>query len=223
MQQIDLVERDLGSRGKIERISESVPPPSRVVQPISTTAAPAPVPVPVPAPTPAPAPSQISATAPAPAPASRSLGLPMQEQSPSHRFMPSMHQASSALSDLQPATMELTSFITEQLKDQLLEIGKLREEAAEAKLQAAKAEMKAEIDAMRFCDGHRAQVSILQSRLERLQAAKLLSDQQLFSIEDILADASGVPNDETVCAMISLGTQMASDKSFARQLIRKFT
>jgi hypothetical protein len=134
-----------------------------------------------------------------------------------------MHQASSALSDLQPATMELTSFITEQLKDQLLEIGKLREEAAEAKLQAAKAEMKAEIDAMRFCDGHRAQVSILQSRLERLQAAKLLSDQQLFSIEDILADASGVPNDETVCAMISLGTQMASDKSFARQLIRKFT
>eukprot|EP01046_Picozoa_sp_COSAG06_P051707 COSAG06_NODE_8502_length_2147_cov_2.647949_3_plen_83_part_00 len=37
MQQIDLVERELGSRGKTSRISEGVPPPGLAVQSNSTT------------------------------------------------------------------------------------------------------------------------------------------------------------------------------------------
>ena len=98
--------------------------------------------------------------------------------------------------------------MTEQLIGQLKEIEKLREEAVEAKMQ---------LQAVRVRD---QQLVALQSRLESLHAAKLLADEELFAVEDIIADCDA--EDDRVSALVTLSSKMAADKAFARQLRRKY-
>ena len=98
--------------------------------------------------------------------------------------------------------------MTEQLIGQLKEIEKLREEAVEAKMQ---------LQAVRVRD---QQLVALQSRLESLHAAKLLADEELFAVEDIIADCDA--EDDRVSALLTLSSKMAADKAFARQLRRKY-
>ena len=98
--------------------------------------------------------------------------------------------------------------MTEQLIGQLKEIEKLREEAVEAKMQ---------LQAVRVRD---QQLVALQSRLESLHAAKLLADEELFAVEDIIADCDA--EDDRVSALVTLSGKMAADKAFARQLRRKY-
>ena len=76
-------------------------------------------------------------------------------------------------------------------------------------------------------------MAALQSRVEALHAAhaaQLLADEELHSLEDIIADgceataADGEGGDDrvTVGKMIALSERMAADGAFSRQLRRKF-
>ena len=96
--------------------------------------------------------------------------------------------------------------MTEQLIGQLKEVEKLRNDAVEAKMQAVRVRDQ--------------QLLALQSRLESLHAAKLLADEELFAVEDIIADCDA--EDDRVSALVTLSSKMAADKAFARQLRRKY-
>ena len=160
--------------------------------------------------------------------------------------------------------MEVSAFMTEQLKAQLVqqrehdkqqhgEMMRLVQESAEARLQAVQAESEAkvrtaaaeaataaaaaEIKRMRDADGA-SKIAALQMRLEALHAAELLKEDELFSIEDKLADVIGTSSPfgeaegrgtdgaarhrEEVAEMVLLSEGIASDKLLARQLRRKF-
>ena len=82
------------------------------------------------------------------------------------------------------------------------------------------------------------QIEALTTRLEALHAAKLLSDDELFAVEDCVADfvearaSCEVVTMEIVNAnraigkvhkLVALGEAMGGDAMFARQLRRKFT
>ena len=107
-----------------------------------------------------------------------------------------------------------------------MEMEKLREEAVEAKLQTVRAEAETKLQlqaaerAISDAKLHEQQLAALQSRLERLLASKLLTDEETFAIEDIIADES--PEDDRVTALISLSSKMTVDGGFARQLRRKY-
>ena len=74
-------------------------------------------------------------------------------------------------------------------------------------------------------------MAALQSRVEALHAAhaaQLLADEELHSLEDIIADgceataADGEGGDDRVGKMIALSERTAADGAFSRQLRRKF-
>ena len=80
------------------------------------------------------------------------------------------------------------------------------------------------------------QVVALQARLESLHAAKILSDEELYALEDVIADDAeaalgegtkgGAQEEEAVqggvSRMVALSSRMAGDAAFGRQLRRKF-
>ena len=106
-----------------------------------------------------------------------------------------------------------------EIEAQRLENDKLRTEVAEARVRV---EMQAKIDgaaAARLRDQH---LIALQGRLEALSAAKLLTDDELFAVEDVIADSSGDASaDDQVAMLLALSARMATDSAFARQLRRK--
>ena len=118
---------------------------------------------------------------------------------------------------------------------QLKEVEKLRAEAVEAKMSALKAENEvklqaaeamtqaAKAEAERSASDARLrdqQLVVLQARLDALHEAKLLGDEEVFAVEDIIADCDA--QDDRVSALLSLSAKMAADKAFARQLRRKY-
>ena len=114
---------------------------------------------------------------------------------------------------------------------QLKEVEKLRAEAVEAKMSALKAEnevklqaaeamtqaAKAEAERSRLRD---QQLVALQARLDALHEAKLLGDEEVYAVEDIIADCDA--QDDRLSALLGLSAKMATDKAFARQLRRKY-
>ena len=78
-------------------------------------------------------------------------------------------------------------------------------------------EQKAQMDAKRI----EQQLPALQSRIEAMHAAKLLSDDELFSIEDVIADLEVGSDDTRVGQLIALSSRMAGDAAFSRQIRRK--
>ena len=147
-----------------------------------------------------------------------------------------------------PHGVELMAFVTEHVSAQLadqrgqdqqmrIEMEKLREKAVEAKLQAVKAEAETRLQlqaaetrlqlqaaaaerAISDAKLHEHQLAALQSRLERLLASRLLTEEETFAIEDIIADESA--EDGRVTALMSLSSKMTADGGFARQLRRKY-
>ena len=141
---------------------------------------------------------------------------------------------------------ELSAFMAEQLIDQLKQNDKLRAEAVEAKMQAVRAEAKVQVaEAKAEAKVHLAeakalakaatakveragndarlrdqQLAALVSRLEAMLASKLLEEEEMFAIEDILADCA--PEDDRVTALIDLSSKMTAERAFARQLRRKY-
>ena len=83
----------------------------------------------------------------------------------------------------------------------------LREAASKADQAATKADQMRDLIA-------------LQSRLETLHAAKLLADEELYAVEDIIAEEDDA--DGRVTALITLSGKMVADGAFARQLRRKY-
>jgi len=95
--------------------------------------------------------------------------------------------------------------------------------AMEAKIEQERAAMEAKIEQIRSEQG----LSALQTRLEALHAAKLLSDDERDIIEDKIADSveggDDSSGDDTVSQMVALSSKMVVDRAFSRQLRRKWT
>lgn len=148
---------------------------------------------------------------------------------------------------------ELTSFLREQQQMQMK-----REERLEAKLEAQRLEMeaqrreaearRAEVEALRREELEArlvaqqaistAQLVALQSRIEALHAAQLLSDDEFYTLEDVCCDvmeletvaggklttemAQTHPLVAKACKMVGLAERLEGDAALARQLRRKF-
>lgn len=79
-------------------------------------------------------------------------------------------------------------------------------------------------------DKEQAQVALLLSRVQALHTAQLVTDEELYRIEEIIvdgceideaADGAGARNGQ-VTKMVALSGRLAMDGVFARQLRRKF-
>ena len=199
MQQIDAVVRDLGDRGqamprrRASRVAEGVPPATR-----SPAPAPAPAAAPAPAPTPPP-PDRAPAAAVTPA------------RSSERSFTPSMRQLSASPA-VAAKSVDEAALVEAVLGQQRLILE--REEQLRAEVEArVRAEARAEASKLR-------DLLALQRRLEALHSAELLGDEELYAIEDTIAD--GTADGGQVAALVSLSATMATDGAFARQLRRKF-
>ena len=118
-----------------------------------------------------------------------------------------------------------------KLEEQRQETEKQRQETAQLRLEMEKRLAPKEVISAE-------QVDAVTARLEALHAAQLLSDEELFALEDCMADfiearaAVDVVTVEAVNAnraigrvhkLVALGEGMPRDAMFARQLRRKFT
>ena len=150
--------------------------------------------------------------------------------------------------------------MTQELKGQRTEMERLRAEAVEWRVRALQAESDAKMHAMesRLDEQRREmeqqrqemeqqrqaaisheQLRMIQSRLEALHAAQLLSDDEFFVLEDLCADIveleSSLPGGQLTmemvqtnplatkaCKIAALSQRLESDLSFARQLRRKY-
>jgi len=267
---LDSVVREIGERGKA-MVAEAVPPfrepmpapapaPALVAATRTTTPAPAPPPALAPAfePTPEPAP----ATAPVPTPrrvararrSDRDSSPSMQLSPPS---TPMVQHVTSTLGG--GSLLEMSSFLKEQREEAKADRAEL-----EAKLERQRQEMEARLDAKDAkLEQQQAliqqqavlkgpppvaaiadeQLATLQARIEGLHTAKLLTDEELFALEDLVADyvdltmsvADRIITRDMIYAMpgvdgvaskldklVGLSAAMAGDAAFARQARRKF-
>jgi hypothetical protein len=105
--------------------------------------------------------------------------------------------------------------------------------AYETKLEAQRKDLEGKSEAHRRetqAQARTIKVAALQLRFEALGEAKLLEDEELSAIEDRVADAIGAAATkdgadgawECVTQMVRLSEGIASEKTFARQLRRKF-
>ena len=141
--------------------------------------------------------------------------------------------------------MEVSTFMTEQLKAVARMEARVDKQAAEAKAEmemqrlendklrgevnakllaeaSLRAEMQAQLDGAAAARLRDQQLVALQARLEALGAAKLLTDDELFAVEDVIGDSSGeASGEDQVTMLLALSARMASDSAFARQLRRK--
>ena len=115
---------------------------------------------------------------------------------------------------------------------------KLERQRAEAHAKADAAEAQAKADRAGFearlaqqakeAESHRQLASLpaLQSRLQSLHASKLLTDEELYRLEDVIADSleddEGGGSGGQVGKLVALSGRMAGDAALARQLRRKF-
>ena len=121
-----------------------------------------------------------------------------------------------------------------------------RQQIIDATLQAAQQQMESHVREIKMeaklASSARVisdeQLATLQSRLQSLHAAKLLTDDELFALEDLCADTieleASVPGMLTpgmartsdvvtkVCKLVALSAGISADAAFARQVRRKF-
>ena len=103
------------------------------------------------------------------------------------------------------------------------------------KMEQQREEMQQQLDAARVRTASEVisegQLTALQSRLQALHGAQLLTEDELYNAEDQVADcielmpatAATVPAVDNVLKMITLSERIPADGAFARQLRRKFT
>jgi hypothetical protein len=205
---------------------------------------------------PAPAPSPIRAPAPAPAPAAAAAAS----------FTPSLQlsspgaaaSSSSMAMALRSGGGEETTVSSSSLVELLLEQQRLmfeREEKIEAKAEAKQAELQLQMEQLRerltltltSSPAQEAaaaisaeQITALQARLGKLHAAKLLQDEELYTLEDALADYAELAASTTftmtievahssdayaparkLLKLVALSERLVPDDAFARQLARR--
>ena len=219
---IDQVVREIGDRGKPSKrtaaaVSEGVPP-------LVPAPAPAPAPRAQPSPRPAraPAPAPEPAPEPAPSPPTPRTALAPSARSADRSFSPSMQLAPSTEQPGGGMVVEMSTVVD-------------RMEALEARVKGLTPAPPKELVSAE-------QLAALETRLDAMHEARLLSDDELFALEDICADylelktsTAGVLTQELACAnprgaaawaklakMVVLSEGTASDPRCARQLRRKF-
>ena len=98
-------------------------------------------------------------------------------------------------------------------------------EESEAQRRALEGEMASKMEQQAAVQTER-QLPALQSRLESLHAANLLTDEELYRLEDIIADSledeQAGGGGAQVTKLVVLSGRMAGDAALARQLRRKF-
>ena len=209
IQAMDALTREIGDRGKIKaKVAEGVPPP-KAATPASAAAAADFEPTPEPAPAPALAPARAPASAPAPEVAaavpstSPRASLAVAEQ---QGFSPSMQQMSPPMPMMSMYGSAESTALVERLLAQMKEQrdeAKADMVAKDSKMEQQRAEAKAEMERQHVAELARVQkqvqkpptaaiseeqLSNLQARLEGLHMTKLLSDDELFALEDLVAD-----------------------------------
>ena len=250
---LDALVREIGDRGKL-RVSEAVPPEPTPAPAPALAPAPAPAPALAPAPAPAPVPAPSRTAAPAPAPAQHTPQAPSLSFTPSVQSSPTqvvMRQdvAQAAISESAGSFSEMVSFMREERETMVSAMEKQRHEMAEqtqekmeqqrveaeANADRAEAQAKADRADLKARLAHQtheterqrqlAALPALQSRLESLHAAKLLTDEELYRLEDIVADSLEEEEDgsgKQVAKLVALSERVTSDAALARQLRRKF-
>ena len=101
-------------------------------------------------------------------------------------------------------------------------------EKQRAEMQALLDHERSEKERERQQNMKRAQITALQWRVQALHATQLLTDEELYRIEDVIADGcevddSGDGGDGRVAQMLALSERMTAEGAFARQLRRKFS
>ena len=112
----------------------------------------------------------------------------------------------------------LESAHREEIEQQRQEVERVKAEVQELRAHAVETKLREQ------------QVAALQMRLQSLITGKLLSQEELYCCEDIIADSVEVGGrvqmpggaDERVATMVALSERLSSDAAFARQLRRKF-
>ena len=220
-------------------VPEAVPP-EPTPEPAPWTA---PAPAPASAPTPAPvalAPAAVPAPAPAPTPVAPAPVTPVRSDfTPTMLHSPALplplHQNTtsrvpSAGGDTSLA--ELSGFleIMQQQADRTdAKMEALRKET-DAKLERQRQESEAKLEAQRKEADDEKNLAALQSRLQSLHGAKLLTDDELYSLEDAIVDCieviptagASAPEVEKVAKMMLVSAKVPGDVTLARQLRRKF-
>ena len=107
-----------------------------------------------------------------------------------------------------------------QMEAKLEQFAQQAQAATDAKLDQAEEQKKAMVTRLEHMTTEQ-QLPALQARIEALHAAKLLSDDELFSIEDLIADLEVGSEDTRVGQLITLSSRMAGDAAFSRQIRRK--
>ena len=97
-----------------------------------------------------------------------------------------------------------------KMEQQRLEAERLRQEVAEARVRSEERRLPA-----------------LELRLQSMHASKLLVDEELYKLEDIIADSleedeGGGGGGGQAAKLLALSDRMAGDAALARQLRRKF-
>ena len=131
--------------------------------------------------------------------------------------------------------------LEQRMNEYKVDIERMRTEATESRMQALQAEAKLQVAAAEaeakhqvvaaqaellkykhsLSNEHQRQLPALQARLEALHTAKLLQDEELYVIEDAIADSEDVEEGGCVSKLIALSAKMPSDRAFARQLRRR--
>ena len=109
--------------------------------------------------------------------------------------------------------LEFEARLEKQMQASHEENARLREEATEAR-----AKELTNVEQAR----EQARLEALQARLQIMHAAKLLTDDEMFAVEDIIADSDESQDAQQASALVSLSGKMVADAAFARQLRRKF-
>jgi hypothetical protein len=201
--------------------------------------------------------TRAPASTPAPAPVPARVGTPERAVRPDHSFTPSVQMTPRSLSSAQellqpPGSSTDTAVI---LQHDVVSIKFMREEREHLKLELNEQhkEMQARIDAKdakleelakdavhqrdvasaKSCVSE-GQLELLQTRLDALHQAKLLSDDEIGALEDCISDyiecrssLSVAPAElslaaEKMTVMVGLSEGMGKDRMLARQLRRKF-
>ena len=223
-ERMDAICREIGDRARAgavahkPRLSEAVPP--------ARAAAPAPAPTLAPA-TPAARSSSSSSAVTATADRAFTPSVVVQSSPSTALALRRGENVGSASEVHSGATIGEIATLIEQQQDRMIGLLAEQQDRMEAKMEAQREEMRVRTASEVISE---AQLAKLQSRLQALRDAQLLTEDEVYTVEDAVADcielmpatASTVPAVDNMVRMIALSERITADGSFARQLRRKF-
>jgi Spy/CpxP family protein refolding chaperone len=235
--QVEAMCRELGDRGTAgaQQVSESIPPHVQKPALVAASASTPPhtqTPTPALAPTSAPAPAstpQLAAKDSATITTSAAATAPQMMQQP--RSCPKSARSDGGGGEPRGSFVDIIAFMREErehMRQIMLE--------SEKQQQQQRQEYEREIEQLKERPKPAAEViderqlAALQTRLQSLHEAKLLTDEELFALEDLIVDCIEVmptasvftPTVEKVARMLLVASKVGGDGMLARQLRRKF-